>query len=140
MHTYENVLNSLREQTRKGDIAAALRLERELGPNVVMMVRQTMMSGAVKTPMDRRIRVEARRRGLTSGNERGAERDRLIHEVADSVCRSYVAELRSPPRQSIPAAETVNYAAAAVAGIRVVTSACKVEGRPSADQTRRRTA
>jgi hypothetical protein len=107
MYPYRNLLESLTAQTKKGDTAAALQLHRELRPNLVMMVRQTMRPGGAKTPMDGRIRSEARRLGLRRADDRSAQRELLIEEVAESVCRNYIAELRSPSRQSIPAAGTV---------------------------------
>ncbi len=107
MHPYRSLLDGLTYQTKNGDAAAAIQLQRELGPTLVVMVRQTMTPGGAKTPMDRRIRAEARRRGLGSANVRSAERELLIHEVAESVCRGYVEELRLPPRPFPPMAETV---------------------------------
>jgi hypothetical protein len=109
MHPYRSLLDGLTYQTKNGDAAAAIQLQRELGPTLVVMVRQTMTPGGAKTPMDRRIRAEARRRGLCTANERSAERELLIREVAESVCRGYVAELRLPPRQSLPMAETLGF-------------------------------
>jgi len=111
MHPYRSLLDGLTDQTRNGDAAAAVQLQRELGLTLVVMVRQAMTPGGAKTPMDRRIRAEARRRGLCSGNERSAERELLIHEVAESVCRVYISELRLPPRQPLPAADTVGFSA-----------------------------
>jgi hypothetical protein len=117
MHPYRSLLNCLTDQTRNGDAAAAIELQRELSPTLVVMVRQTMTPGGAKTPLDRRIRAEARRRGLGSAAERSAERELLIQEVAESVCRVYISELRSPYRLPNPAAETVGYSAdASVAG------------------------
>lgn len=107
MLTQLSLLNSLTMQARSGDAAAALRLRRELEPTVLVMVRETMQPNGTKTPLDRRIRAEARKVGLSNAGPMSADRDRLINQVAQDVCRAWIAEIGSPSRRAQPLADTV---------------------------------
>ena len=109
MDPYSRFLSTLSSQARSGDAGAASRLHRELEPCVVVMVRQTLQPNGAKSLLDRRIRMESRRAGLSSSVSL-EEREALIQKVAQCVCRSCIADLRSPPRQASPLADTVGFA------------------------------
>jgi hypothetical protein len=105
MDRNQNSFASLADRVEAGDAGAPAQLRRELEPEMVRIVRRALRDGRGRTPLDRRILAEARHVGWHADLAAGAERERLIEELARCVCTSVLGGLR--PRNDHPAEETV---------------------------------
>ncbi len=105
MDRFQNGFAKLADQVQSGDANAQIRLRRHLEPEMVRIVRRALRDGRGRTPLDRRILAEARQVGLQTNLAIGAERERLIGELAQSVCASVIGVLG--PKKERLAEETV---------------------------------
>lgn len=105
MNRSSNLFASLSAKAERGDAEARRQLHRQLEPQVVHIVRRVLRDGAGRSPLDRRILVEATRLGEADVTDSREARERLIHAVARRVCSSVIANL--PGEDERQADETV---------------------------------
>jgi hypothetical protein len=85
-------LNNLSDQVRRGNTAAAGQLRRQLEPALRHLVRHTLRSEDVGSPLAHRVRAEIARAGehaLSFANP-----EALVERVAADLCDRVIARLR----------------------------------------------
>lgn len=107
MHRSKNPYVVLADRAEGGDSSAQRELRRKLEPQLVHIVRRVVQEGAGRSPMDRRILVEADRIGLDAEAAAGADGAQLILKVARCVSALFVDGLCSRPLDRCRVEETV---------------------------------
>jgi hypothetical protein len=93
MNRSTNPFANLADKAARGDLAARNLLQRQLGPQMVHLVRCVVQEGRDRSALDRRILAEATRVGLHAGLASSDERERLIVAVAQRLCTSVISRL-----------------------------------------------
>ena len=107
MNRSTNPFARLADRAAHGDSTAKSQFRRELEPELVHIVRQTLRSGLANTPINRRILAEVQRLGEDAAIDSSADRELLIRKVARHLCLSMATHLRPVPNDDRLTAETV---------------------------------
>jgi hypothetical protein len=101
MHAKQPRFERLALDTRRGDPDAGAKLQRELEPQLVYIVRQALREGNNDDPLTQRIRKEAQ--WILEGSRKAQQddQDHVVGQVAHRLCETIVANLTATaqPRQ-----------------------------------------
>jgi hypothetical protein len=98
--------NNLLHCVQDGDLAAASRLQRVLGPVVSRAVRQAIRTRDFSTPLGRRVQGMLAERHWDT-DDIACDTEETAQAITQAICGQTVARLRTPERLTRAALDTV---------------------------------
>jgi hypothetical protein len=107
MKAKHNTLEALATEARRGSSRTRASFRNHMEHEFIHIVRRSLRDGQGKSPLDRKIRAEARRIAMESATNPLQNQERLIRMVAQSLCASVITNLPTGPAEVRFADETI---------------------------------